>query len=32
VDLDRPRGGWVQVSQEPMIRLREAIGDVSPTP
>ena len=24
VDLDRPRRGWVQVSQEPLIRLQEA--------
>ena len=24
VDLDRPRRGWVQVSQEPLVRLQEA--------
>ncbi len=32
VDLDRPRAGWVRVSQEPLIRLKEAMHDVSPGP
>ena len=30
VDLDRPRRGWVQVSQEPLIRLQEAWRDTPP--
>ena len=30
VDLDRPRLGWVQVSQEPLVRLQEAWGSTLP--
>ncbi len=31
VDLDRPRRGWVQVSQEPLVRLQEAWRGSPPT-
>ena len=30
VDLDRPRRGWVQVSQEPLVRLQEAWQGTQP--
>jgi hypothetical protein len=32
VDLDRPRRGWVQVSQEPLSQLHEAWRNSAPKP
>jgi hypothetical protein len=30
VDLDQPRRGWIQVSQEPLVQLRAGIGPAAP--
>jgi hypothetical protein len=29
-DLDRPRGGWVEVSQQPMLDLQRSMGEAEP--